>query len=123
MKRVNEAVEILQELKMLGVKLAIDDFGTGYSSLSQLKILPLDTLKIDRSFIEGLPDNQDDVMIAETIIILARKIGLSVVAEGVETQAQMQALQVMGCDVGQGYFYSKPISALEMESMLRAALS
>ncbi|WP_051534343.1 bifunctional diguanylate cyclase/phosphodiesterase [Deefgea rivuli] len=123
MKRVNEAVEILRELKLLGVQLAIDDFGTGYSSLSQLKILPLDTLKIDRSFIEGIPSNQDDVVIAETIIILARKIGMSVIAEGIETQEQMQALQAMGCDVGQGYFYSRPIPALEMQALLKPILT
>ncbi len=121
MKRVNEAVEILRELKALGVKLAIDDFGTGYSSLSQLKVLPFDTLKIDRSFIEGIPNNQDDVVITETIMILARKIGMSVVAEGVETAKQMQLLQKMGCDVGQGYFFSRPISVLEMQALLKPA--
>jgi len=119
MKRVHEAVEILRELKLLGVKLAIDDFGTGYSSLSQLKVLPLDVLKIDRSFIEGIPSDQDDVVIAETIMILARKMGMSVVAEGVETAKQMQLLQKMGCDVGQGYFFSRPIPALEMQALLK----
>nr|WP_314901191.1 EAL domain-containing protein [uncultured Deefgea sp.] len=123
MKRVNEAVEILRELKLLGVQLAIDDFGTGYSSLSQLKVLPLDVLKIDRSFIEGIPANQDDVVIAETIMILARKMGMSVVAEGVETAKQMQLLQKMGCDVGQGYFFSRPIPALEMQALLKPVQS
>ncbi|MBM5575692.1 EAL domain-containing protein [Deefgea sp. CFH1-16] len=93
-------------------------FGTGYSSLSQLKNLPLDTLKIDRSFIEGIPEQVDDVVIAETIVILAQKLGLNVVAEGVETQAQMQILRDMGCACAQGYFYSKPLAAPDMEKML-----
>ncbi|WP_297573126.1 EAL domain-containing protein [uncultured Deefgea sp.] len=118
MTRINEAVAILQQLKQLGVKVAIDDFGTGYSSLSQLKNLPLDTLKIDRSFIEGIPEYADDVVIAETIVILSKKLGLSVVAEGVETQAQMQILRDMGCACAQGFFYSKPLSAPDMEKML-----
>lgn len=119
MKRLNEAVEILRELKTLGVTLAIDDFGTGYSSLSQLKVLPLDVLKIDRSFIEGIPADQDDIVIAETILVMARKMGMSVVAEGVETAKQMQLLQKMGCDVGQGYFFSQPVSAKEMQALLK----
>ncbi|WP_373975642.1 EAL domain-containing protein [Chitinibacter sp. SCUT-21] len=119
MRRINEAVEIMNALKAMGVSLAIDDFGTGYSSLSQLKNLPLDILKIDRSFIEGLPHNYDDTAIAQTIIAMAKKLSLSVVAEGVETEAQMQALRSAGCDTLQGYFYSHPLDAAEMAMLMQ----
>ncbi|WP_273429191.1 bifunctional diguanylate cyclase/phosphodiesterase [Chitinibacter tainanensis] len=119
MRRLNEAVQIMDALKMMGVSLAIDDFGTGYSSLSQLKNLPLDILKIDRSFVEGIPADQDDTAIAQTIIAMAKKLGLSVVAEGVETVAQMQALREAGCDSMQGYYYSRPLTAVQMENLMR----
>lgn len=118
MRRINEAVEIMSELKAMGVSLAIDDFGTGYSSLSQLKNLPLDILKIDRSFIEGLPHNDDDTAIAQTIIAMAKKLSLSVVAEGVETAEQMEALRHAGCDTMQGYYYSKPLPEAEMAALM-----
>ncbi|QLG87492.1 EAL domain-containing protein [Chitinibacter bivalviorum] len=114
MRRINEAVEIMNDLKAMGVSLAIDDFGTGYSSLSQLKYLPLDILKIDRSFVEGLPASSDDTAIAQSIVAMAKKLGLSVVAEGVETLEQMQTLRDAGCDMMQGYYYAKPLSEIEM---------
>ncbi|QLI82849.1 EAL domain-containing protein [Chitinibacter fontanus] len=119
MRRINEAVDIMNALKAMGVTLAIDDFGTGYSSLSQLKYLPLDILKIDRSFVEGLPCDHDDMAIAQTIIAMAKKLSLSVVAEGVETAEQMQALHAAGCDTIQGYFYAKPLPAEAMAQMMQ----
>ena len=92
-----------------GASLSIDDFGTGYSSLSRLKSLPFSRIKIDRSFISQLPDDEDDCAITLSIIGLARGLGLSVVAEGVETKAHEQWLFEQGCDYLQGYLYSKPL--------------
>lgn len=105
------AIAILDELKTLGVKLSIDDFGTGYSSLSNLKRFPLDTLKVDRSFIEGIPADSEDVAITEAIVAMAKKLSLHVVAEGVETEAQREFIELCGCELIQGYFYSKPLPA------------
>lgn len=104
-----EAIQVLNQLKSLGVMLAIDDFGTGYSSLSNLKRFPLDCLKIDRSFIEGIPDDGDNVAITEAIMAMAKKLRLFVVAEGVETSEQRLFLKRCGCELIQGYFYSKPL--------------
>jgi len=100
-----------QALKALGVRIAIDDFGTGYSSLSALKRFPVDVLKIDRSFIDGLPDDVDDQAITATIIAMASTLRLALVAEGVETPAQHAFLLEKGCRVGQGYLFSKPLAA------------
>jgi diguanylate cyclase (GGDEF)-like protein/PAS domain S-box-containing protein len=104
-----ETVRILNELKQLGVKLSIDDFGTGYSSLSILKRFPLDTLKIDRSFIDGLPQDGDSAAITEAVLAMARKMGFTVVAEGVEHEAQAEFLAQRGCDILQGYCFGKPM--------------
>lgn len=111
---------ILEEIRKLGVKIAIDDFGTGYSSLSYLQRLPIDKLKIDRSFIMDIPNNKDDMAIVKTIISLADNLNLELVAEGVETQEQVDFLLEEGCNVLQGYFYSKPISADDCENYLKA---
>ena len=100
---------VLQELVELGARLAIDDFGTGYSSLSRLKTLPVSRIKIDRSFVSGLPDDTDDCAITLSIIGLARGLGLSVVAEGVETEAHEHWLLEQGCQYFQGYLYSRPL--------------
>jgi len=99
----------------MGVRIAIDDFGTGYSSLSTLKQLPIDTLKIDRSFVRDLETNAEDRGLAEAIITLAKTLNLHLVAEGVETRAQADFLRKRGCDELQGYYFSKPLPAKQFE--------
>ncbi|MNT53563.1 Phytochrome-like protein cph2 [compost metagenome] len=124
MSQAEEALAILHQLKHLGVQLAIDDFGTGYSSLSYLKRLPLDILKIDQSFIRGLPDDPHDAAIARAIIALGRSMQLTIIAEGVESQAQQQFLAAEGCEQIQGYIVSLPLPAEEFAAtFLRIALS
>lgn len=124
MSQAEEALTILHQLKHLGVQLAIDDFGTGYSSLSYLKRLPLDILKIDQSFIRGLPDDPHDAAIARAIIALGRSMQLTIIAEGVESQAQQQFLAAEGCEQIQGYIVSLPLPAEEFaKTFLRIALS
>ena len=101
----------LDRLADAGVRLAIDDFGTGYSSLSYLKRLRVNTLKVGRSFVQGLPDDAEDVAISTAVIALGRSLGLRVVAEGVETEAQCSFLQRQGCDEMQGFLLSRPVTA------------
>jgi diguanylate cyclase (GGDEF)-like protein len=108
-----ETVEKIQALKCLGVRFALDDFGTGYSSLAYLKRLPVDELKIDRSFVRDVMENSNDAALVETIMTMARHIGLEVVAEGVETAAVMDFLSERGCPVFQGYFLGRPCAADE----------
>jgi diguanylate cyclase (GGDEF)-like protein/PAS domain S-box-containing protein len=108
MNSVDQAAQTAAVIKSLGVRLAIDDFGTGYSSLSQLKQFPIDTLKIDRSFIRELPGNQDDQAITDAIISLGKALSVNIVAEGVETAAQEQFLRERGCHEIQGFLYSTP---------------
>jgi diguanylate cyclase (GGDEF)-like protein len=122
MNDVAETVKTLNKLKKAGVLLAMDDFGTGYSSLSYLKRLPLDTLKIDRSFVSDLENNKDDAAICAAIIAMAHNLDLKVVAEGVETRAQREYLRTQRCDKIQGFLISKPLPAAELEKrFLRAA--
>jgi EAL domain-containing protein (putative c-di-GMP-specific phosphodiesterase class I) len=102
--------EELGRLRAMGVKLSLDDFGTGYSSLSYLKRFRFDVLKIDRSFIAGLPDNEDDVLLVKAILAMARGLNLAVVAEGVESEAQLGFVMSQGCDSAQGYLISKPMA-------------
>ncbi|UOY93356.1 EAL domain-containing protein [Ectobacillus sp. JY-23] len=109
------AVEALQRIKELGIRVSVDDFGTGYSSLSYLESFPLDTIKIDRSFIGGMEDSDRKCQIVELIIAFAKKLGLKVIAEGVETEAQQQLLSDWKCDEMQGYLFSKPLPAQEFE--------
>ncbi|MFI3155903.1 MAG: EAL domain-containing protein [Methylococcaceae bacterium] len=120
MKREDEAIQILNRLHALGVRLAIDDFGTGYSSLAYLKLFPLDVLKIDKSFIDDIPHHRDDMEIAATIVAMAHTLHLKVLAEGVETKAQLDFLQAQGCDLYQGYLTSPPVPADQFEKLLRA---
>ncbi|MDO9598952.1 MAG: EAL domain-containing protein, partial [Azoarcus sp.] len=110
----DHARRILRDLKALGVALSIDDFGTGYSSLSYLRSYPLDELKIDRSFVDEIASNPDDRAIAQTIIAMSRTLGLSVVAEGVETQQQFEALRTLGCQTAQGFLLGMPLSPEEI---------
>ncbi|WP_165677824.1 putative bifunctional diguanylate cyclase/phosphodiesterase [Metapseudomonas otitidis] len=110
----------LNRLKALGLTLAMDDFGTGYSSLSYLKKFPIDVIKIDRSFINDIPDNSDDMEITAAVIAMAHKLKLKVVAEGIETAAQLGFLRRQRCDVGQGYLFDKPIPGAQLiESLHR----
>ncbi len=112
------ASEVMTRLRQIGIRISIDDFGTGYSSLSYLKRFPAQTVKIDRSFISGLPDNSDDSAITEAVIAMAHSLGLNVVAEGVETQAQLRELHKMGCDEVQGFLLGRPMSAAELAHRL-----
>jgi len=110
------AVRVLKELKALGVKLSIDDFGTGYSSLSYLNQLPLDELKIDRSFLAAIRTPDDPVALVDAIIAMAHSLGLKVVAEGVETQVQFDYLRRRNCEEAQGFLISKPVPADEFSA-------
>ncbi|MBN9421355.1 MAG: EAL domain-containing protein [Candidatus Accumulibacter sp.] len=110
MESPEKAVEVLRELRAMGVCLALDDFGTGYSSLSYLKHLPINRLKIDRSFVSEIGVDANDTAIATATIALAHKLGLEVVAEGIETPAQLALLAAEGCDEGQGYYFSRPLA-------------
>ncbi len=105
---------VLRDLKSLGVKLSIDDFGTGYSSLNSLRQYPIDELKIDRSFIDEVGSNPDDKAITQTILSMAENLGLSVVAEGIETEQQLKALRKMNCATGQGFYFAKPLKHEDM---------
>lgn len=111
MKNADQAIITIEKLKKLGFSIAIDDFGTGYSSLSYLKALPIDKLKIDRSFVKDLPDDKDDVAISKVIIALAKNLELEVLAEGIETGEQKEFLLQNGCDTAQGYLFAKPMDA------------
>ena len=118
MTDAGDAIARMTELEHLGVQFSIDDFGTGFSSLSYLKRLPLHELKIDRAFVSGLPKDADDAALAETILLIARQMGLNVVAEGVETEAQHTWLKEKGCDNFQGYLLGRPIPQAEFEARL-----
>jgi EAL domain-containing protein (putative c-di-GMP-specific phosphodiesterase class I) len=115
MNDVKETIITLNKLRDAGVSLAMDDFGKGYSSLSYLKQLPLDTLKIDKSFVIDLEHNRDDAAICAAIISMAHNLDMKVIAEGVETREQLQYLEEHGCDQVQGYLISKPLSAEDLE--------
>ncbi len=112
-------LEVLNRIRSLGITLSIDDFGTGYSSLSRLKQLPVSELKIDQSFIKDMTTNFDDQVIVKSIIDLAHNLGLSVVAEGVETKPILDKLNQLGCDIAQGYLISRPMAADEFEKFLK----
>ncbi len=108
----------LRALKQLGVRIAIDDFGTGYSSLAYLRRLPVDILKIDRSFIENIADSEDAVAVARTIVDLAKTLRLSVVAEGIEHRAQEAVVRELGCDFAQGFLFAKPLKSSDLRDLL-----
>ena len=118
MQDPEQTIQILRQLKELGVSLSLDDFGTGYSSLSHLRRFPIDVLKVDQSFVRDVTTNADDAAIAASIIALAHSLQLSVVAEGVETQAQLHYLKRQRCDVMQGYYFARPMPAHEFSALL-----
>jgi EAL domain-containing protein (putative c-di-GMP-specific phosphodiesterase class I) len=118
MQNADRAGSVLAGIKQLGVRLAIDDFGVGYSSLAHLKRFPIDTLKIDRSFIRELPQNNEDKAITKAIVAMAKSLSLTVVAEGVETLAQETFLHENGCDEMQGYYFSRPVSSEQFSALL-----
>jgi diguanylate cyclase (GGDEF)-like protein/PAS domain S-box-containing protein len=119
MSDVEGSISLLQQLRELGVRIALDDFGTGYASLAYLKRFTLDKLKIDRAFIMGIPEDEDDVAITSSIIDIARHLRLKTIAEGVETEAHCEFLRRAGCHTAQGYFYSHPLPAGEFELKLQ----
>ena len=119
MRDIERVIDIMDQITALGVSLSLDDFGTGYSSLSYLKRFPIDTLKIDRSFTTGIPEDGSDCAIASTIISIGQQLGHRVIAEGVETEEQLEFLRGAGCDEVQGYLFSKPLAAVPFEQALR----
>jgi diguanylate cyclase (GGDEF)-like protein len=122
MKNVEETVSALRTFKEAGIRISVDDFGTGYSSLSYLKQFPLDSLKIDRSFVQDLHNNNDDAAICAAILAMAKELGLSVVAEGVEFEEQLDFLRKHGCDQIQGFFISKPLPPDELKAFVLATV-
>ncbi len=121
MDQSEASIERLRGLRGLGVRLALDDFGTGYSSLAYLRRLPLDTIKMDRSFVSGLGEEPLDLPIVRTVISLAHGLGIDVVAEGIETVGQHEALRALACDRGQGFWFARPLPAEAMERLLATA--
>jgi EAL domain-containing protein (putative c-di-GMP-specific phosphodiesterase class I) len=118
MEDSKSAAEVLAELKEIGVRLALDDFGTGYSSLSYLKRFPIDTLKIDQSFVRDLTTDQEDAGIVAAVIGMGKSLHMRVIAEGVETREQLEFLQEHGCPHGQGFYFGRPVSASEFGQVL-----
>jgi EAL domain-containing protein (putative c-di-GMP-specific phosphodiesterase class I) len=112
MDRSEASLGVLQQLRSLGVRIVLDDFGTGYSSLAYLRHLPLDTIKIDRSFVTDLDVQDPNVGIVRAVVSLAHGLGVSVVAEGIETDEQARRLRDLGCDMGQGYTWAHPADAI-----------
>jgi EAL domain-containing protein (putative c-di-GMP-specific phosphodiesterase class I) len=123
MQSPDKAIELLRELKKMGVRISIDDFGTGYSSLNYLRRLPLDCLKIDRSFIMNIITNSDDAAITMAVVTMAHSLKLKVVAEGVETEEQFAYLRGLGSDEAQGYLISRPVPADEFTRFFSSASS
>ena len=120
MEDSESVVALLKDLRATGIKVSVDDFGTGYSSLSYLRELPVDTLKIDRAFIDDMENSKQQLAIVKAIVVLGESLGLQVVAEGVENEDQLQLLKNLGCDLIQGYLVSKPLNASEMEALLES---
>ncbi len=113
------AITILEQLKRVGVQLSIDDFGTGYSSLSYLHRFPIDTLKIDRSFVSSMDSGSENGEIVRTVIALAKTLGLTIIAEGIETIHQLHQLRILGCEYGQGFLFSRPLPVDQVEELLK----
>lgn len=120
MANLKNAVENLEKIKELGIEIALDDFGTGYSSLTYLKKLPIEVLKIDKSFTDFVSSKKGDEIIVESVITLAQNLGLDIVVEGIETKEQLGFFKSRGCNIGQGYLFSKPLPPSEIEELLLA---
>jgi len=120
MSDAEKSGHVLSQLKALGVRFSIDDFGTGYSCLSRLRQLPVDTLKIDRSFISHMESDADSLEIVRTILVLAHNLGLKVVAEGAETEQHVNLLRQLDCEMAQGYFFSRPADEQTIQKLLRS---
>lgn len=119
---LDNAVKVMRQIKEEGMELAIDDFGTGYSSLSSLRHFPLDRLKIDKSFTREIGKNNDATEITLTILTMAQRLGLGVIAEGIETKEQAEFLRAHGCDEFQGFLFSKPLPSKELTLLLRKGI-
>jgi EAL domain-containing protein (putative c-di-GMP-specific phosphodiesterase class I) len=120
MRDTEATADRVEALKQLGVRVAIDDFGTGYSSLAYLRQFSVDALKIDRSFISGIGDSEESTALLHTLVRLGRTLGLETVAEGIETRAQLEALQCHHCDQGQGFLFARPLGVDELGEFLGA---
>jgi EAL domain-containing protein (putative c-di-GMP-specific phosphodiesterase class I) len=118
MENVELAMKTTQKLHDLGIQIGLDDFGTGYSSLSYLTRFPVDILKLDQSFVPRILTDRNTREIVDTVVKLAKKLGMKVVAEGVETDAQLSELQALGCEFGQGYLFSKPLDQDAMRALI-----
>jgi len=119
MARTQETIDQVQALRSMGVRMSIDDFGTGYSSLSRLRDVPVEILKVDRSFVSGIPRHRDSVVISRAVVAMAASLDMTVTAEGVETLEQAEFLQAAGCDKLQGFLFGAPMTAAAYERRLR----
>ena len=118
MDDTEQCLAALESIRSLGLDIYIDDFGTGYSSLSYLKRFPIAVIKIDKSFVDNMLERESDAKLIKAIVMMGQSLELKLVAEGIETHAQWQMLQALGCDFGQGYLFSHPLPAQELESYL-----
>ena len=118
MENAESVISMMRQIRELGIQLSIDDFGTGYSSLSYLHRFPINTLKVDRSFVNTMEDGSENGEIVRTVIALAKTLRLDVIAEGIETIHQLRQLRILGCEYGQGYLFSRPVPAAEAEKLI-----
>jgi EAL domain-containing protein (putative c-di-GMP-specific phosphodiesterase class I) len=123
MENIETATRTLEQLQALGVELSIDDFGTGYSSLSYLQRFPVNTLKIDRSFVSRITESEGTAEIVRTIMHLGQQLGMDVIAEGVETEQQSAQLRALGCEFAQGYYFSRPMDRSAAEALSRRSIT
>jgi EAL domain-containing protein (putative c-di-GMP-specific phosphodiesterase class I) len=119
----DRAIDVLRRIRALGVTTAIDDFGTGYSSMAYLKILPIDEIKVDRSFVRDMATDRSNHVLVESTVDLGHNLGLNVVAEGVEDDATAMALDKLGCDTVQGYHFARPLTAADFDAFLTDRLA